>query len=74
LDAARRDLKEKPQTLWEGESLRYPLLALRHIVTSQVEHSSVLNYCMALCSGGFTPPFRSGEFTSPRWRRKAAAT
>ncbi len=33
----------------------------RHIVTSQVEHSSVLNYCMALergglCSGGFTPP------------------
>jgi cysteine sulfinate desulfinase/cysteine desulfurase-like protein len=32
------------------------LLALRHIVTSQVEHSSVLNYCMALSSGGFTPP------------------
>ncbi|MGD0224118.1 MAG: aminotransferase class V-fold PLP-dependent enzyme [Terriglobia bacterium] len=36
--------------------------AMRHIVTSQVEHSSVLNYCMALergglCSGGFTPPF-----------------
>ena len=33
----------------------------RHIVTSQVEHSSVLNFCMALersglCSGGFTPP------------------
>ena len=38
----------------------------RHIVTSQVEHSSVLNYCMALSSGGFTPAFRSGEFTSPR--------
>jgi cysteine desulfurase len=34
----------------------------RHIVTSQVEYSSVLNYCMALerhgldRSGGFTPP------------------
>src|SRR5208337_4162864 len=33
----------------------------RHIVTSQVEHSSVLNYCMALergglCSGGLRPP------------------
>jgi hypothetical protein len=41
------------------------LLALRHIVTSQVEHSSVLNYCMALSSGGFTPPFPGGEFTSP---------
>ena len=41
--------------------------AKRHIVTSQVEHSSVLNYCLALSSGGFTPPpgSRSGEFTSP---------
>jgi cysteine desulfurase len=36
----------------------------RHIVTSQVEHSSVLNFCKALCSGGGiypdpigTPPF-----------------
>jgi cysteine desulfurase len=28
----------------------------RHIVTSQVEHSSVLNYCMALERGEFTPP------------------
>jgi cysteine desulfurase len=28
----------------------------RHIVTSQVEHSSVLNYCMALERGDFTPP------------------
>jgi len=28
----------------------------RHIVTSQVEHSSVLNYCMALSSGEFTSP------------------
>jgi hypothetical protein len=39
----------------------------RHIVTSQVEHSSVLNYCMGLSSGGFTAPpgSRSGEFTSP---------
>ncbi len=35
--------------------------AKRHIVTSQVEHSSVLNFCMALerdglCSGGLRPP------------------
>jgi cysteine desulfurase len=43
----------------------------RHIVTSQVEHSSVLNYCMALerggpdRSGGFTPPSAGGESTSP---------
>jgi len=28
----------------------------RHIVTSSVEHSSVLNYCMALSSGEFTSP------------------
>jgi hypothetical protein len=32
----------------------------RHIVTSSVEHSGVLNYCMALrtspCSGDFTSP------------------
>ena len=39
--------------------------AKRHIVTSQVEHSSVLNYCKALCSGGFTPPFPGGESASP---------
>jgi cysteine desulfurase len=37
----------------------------RHIVTSQVEHSSVLNYCMALSSGGFIPPFPDGEAASP---------
>jgi len=41
----------------------------RHIVTSQVEHSSVLNYCMALergglCSGGFTPPDCSVDLRS----------
>jgi len=30
--------------------------AKRHIVTSQVEHSSVLNCCMALSSGEFTSP------------------
>ncbi|MGB9488479.1 MAG: hypothetical protein WCD04_20485 [Terriglobia bacterium] len=41
------------------------LLALRHIVTSSVEHSSMLNYCMALSSGEFTSPFPGGEFTSP---------
>jgi cysteine sulfinate desulfinase/cysteine desulfurase-like protein len=35
----------------------------RHVVTSQVEHSLVLNYCKALCNGGFIPPF--GETTSP---------
>jgi cysteine sulfinate desulfinase/cysteine desulfurase-like protein len=38
----------------------------RHIVTSQVERFSVLNYCTALgrdglCSGGFTPPLGRGE-------------
>ena len=52
----------------------------RYIVTSQVEHSSVLNYCMALERDGFTgsrsgggiypdqigtPPFPRCEFTSP---------
>ncbi len=36
----------------------------RHIVTSQVEHSSVLNYCMALGSGGFTPPDCSVDLRS----------
>jgi len=30
--------------------------AKRHIVTSQVEHSSVLNFCMALERGDFMPP------------------
>ena len=34
----------------------------RHIVTSQVEHSSVLNYCMALERGGAA---RNGGFTPP---------
>src|SRR5208282_5862472 len=34
----------------------------RHIVTSQVEHSSVLNYCKALERGGLD---RSGGFTPP---------
>jgi len=29
------------------------LLAVRHIVTSTVEHSSVLNYCMALEKDGY---------------------
>ena len=53
------------------------LLARRHIVTSQVEHSSVLNYCMALSSGGGiypdqigTPPFS----TNVAQRGLAAAT
>jgi hypothetical protein len=36
------------------------LLARRHIVTSQVEHSSVLNYCMALSSGGGIYPDQIG--------------
>jgi cysteine desulfurase len=35
----------------------------RHIVTSQVEHSSVLNYCMALSRGEFTSP--DGGLKSP---------
>ena len=30
--------------------------AKRHIVTSQVEHSSVVNYCMALSGGELTSP------------------
>jgi cysteine sulfinate desulfinase/cysteine desulfurase-like protein len=49
----------------------------RHIVTSQAEHSSAVNYCMApsnrrsilpsdLHSGGLTPPFGAGEITTPR--------
>jgi len=50
--------------------------AKRHIVTSQVEHSSVLNYCMALSSGGFTPPPGAGgdEFTSPDGSRSGEFT
>jgi hypothetical protein len=31
-------------------------LPQRHIVTSSVEHSSVLNYCTALGSGEFISP------------------
>ena len=50
--------------------------AKRHIVTSQVEHSSVLNYCMALerggpdCSGGSTTAVCSGRSVadSRPWR------
>ena len=44
--------------------------AKHHIVTSQVEHSSVLNYCLALergglnGSGGFTPPDCSVDLRS----------
>jgi cysteine desulfurase len=38
--------------------------AKRHIVASQVEHSSVLNYCMALSSGGFIPPDCSVDLRS----------
>jgi cysteine sulfinate desulfinase/cysteine desulfurase-like protein len=39
--------------------------AKRHIVTSQVEHSSVLNCCMALEKSGTPLLGRSGDFTSP---------
>jgi cysteine sulfinate desulfinase/cysteine desulfurase-like protein len=46
----------------------------QHIVTSQVEHSSVLNYCVALCSGGFIPPFGGGEITSPHGLRNGGFT
>ncbi len=35
---------------------RQPCYKKRHIVTSSVDHSSVLNYCMALGSGEFTSP------------------
>jgi hypothetical protein len=47
-----------------------PWHAEPHIVTSQVEHSSVLNYCLALerrgldRSGGFTPPDCSVDLRS----------
>ena len=40
----------------------------RHIVTSQVEHSSVLNYCKALCSGGVNPPCPESRVPSPESR------
>ena len=33
----------------------------RHIVTSQVEHSSVLNYCMALEKGSYRTPLLDEE-------------
>ena len=42
------------------------LLAPRHIVTSQVEHSSVLNYCMALEKQSQDSPQ-----STPRSRRTA---
>src|SRR5208337_2216268 len=57
-----------------------PWHAKRHIVTSQVEHSSVLNFCMALergglCSGGGiypdpigTPPCPESRVPSPESR------
>ena len=41
-----------------------PWHAKRHIVTSQVEHSSVLNFCKALCSDGFTSPDCSVDLRS----------
>ena len=40
--------------------------AKRHIVTSQVEHSSVLNYCMALEKAG-TPLLVQGTRGSAGW-------
>ncbi len=46
----------------------------RHNVTSSVEHSSVLNYCMALSGGGFIPPFPDGEFISPNGLRSGGFT
>jgi hypothetical protein len=37
------------------------LLGLRHIVTSSVEHSSVLNYCMALEKASYRTPLLDQE-------------
>jgi hypothetical protein len=42
--------------LWTVNSL-----PKRHIVTSQVEHSSVLNYCMALEKAGYQTPLLGQE-------------
>jgi hypothetical protein len=44
----------------------------RHIVTSQAEHSSVLNYCMALEKSGTPLLLRRGKGVVVAWARRGS--